>query len=77
MSSPAMPPVVATKHIASRSQQSSAKAMRTRSPLSQPISKPSEHQRVLRASTAMRPSCRRSSPPAWRWSSSPCTFMTR
>ena len=23
------------------------------------------------------PSCRRSSPPAWRWSRSPCTFMTR
>jgi len=29
--------------MASRSQQSSAKATRTRSPLSQPISKPSEH----------------------------------
>ena len=48
--------------MASRSQQSSAKATRTRSPLSQPISKPSEHQRRLRASTAMRPSCRRSTP---------------
>ena len=46
--------------MASRSQQSSAKATRTRSPLSQPISKPSEHQRRLRASTAMRPSCHRS-----------------
>jgi hypothetical protein len=32
-----------------RSQQSSAKATRTRSPLSQPISKPSEHQRRLRS----------------------------
>jgi hypothetical protein len=31
------------KLMASRSQQSSAKATRTRSPLSQPISKPSEH----------------------------------
>jgi hypothetical protein len=30
-------------------------ATRTRSPLSQPISKPSEHQRRLRSSTAMRP----------------------
>ncbi len=38
------------------SQQSSAKATRTRSPLSQPISRPSEHQRVLRISTATRPS---------------------
>src|SRR4051795_8507992 len=49
-SSPAMPLVVATKLMASRSQQSRAKATRTRSPLSQPISRPSEHQRVLRAS---------------------------
>src|SRR5215207_4133565 len=49
-----------------RWQESRAKATRTRSPLSQPISRLSEHQRVLRASTAMRPSCRRSSPPAWR-----------
>jgi hypothetical protein len=40
--------------MASRSQQSSAKATRTLSPLSQPISKPSEHQRRLRSSTAMR-----------------------
>src|SRR5262249_50686471 len=55
-SSPAMPPVVARKLMASRSQQSSANATRTRSPLSQPISKPSEHQRRLRSSTAMRPS---------------------
>jgi hypothetical protein len=39
----------------SRSQQSNAKATRTLSPLSQPISKPSEHQRRLRSSTAMRP----------------------
>jgi hypothetical protein len=31
-------------------------ATRTRSPLSQPISKPSEQQRRLRSSTAMRPS---------------------
>ena len=54
-SSPVMPLVVATKLMASRSQQSRAKATRTRSPLSQPISRPSEHQRVLRASTAMRP----------------------
>ena len=44
--------------------------------MSQPISRPSEHQRVLRASTAMRPSCRRSSAPAWRWSRS-STYMTR
>src|SRR5215470_14620583 len=51
-----MPPVVARKLMASRSQQSSANATRTRSPLSQPISKPSEHQRRLRSSTAMRPS---------------------
>src|SRR5499425_2781812 len=57
-----MPPVVARKLMASRSQQSSANATRTRSPLSQPISKPSEHQRRLRSSTAMRPSWRRSSP---------------
>jgi hypothetical protein len=28
--------------------------------------KPSEHQRRLRSSTAMRPSCRLSTPPAWR-----------
>jgi hypothetical protein len=32
------------------------------SPLSQPISRPSEHQRVLRVATAIRPSCRRSAP---------------
>src|SRR5262249_34416946 len=51
-SSPAMPPVVARKLMASRSLQSSANATRTRSPLSQPISKPSEHQRRLRSSTA-------------------------
>ena len=38
--------------MASRSQQSSANATRTRSPLSQPISKPSERQRRLRSSTA-------------------------
>src|SRR5262252_7256412 len=69
--SPAMPPVVARKLMASRSQQSSANATRTRSPLSQPISKPSEHQRRLRSSTAMRPSWRRSSPPTWRSSSRP------
>ena len=46
----------------SQSQQSSAKATRTLSPLSQPISKPSEHQRRLRSSTAMRPSCRHHRP---------------
>src|ERR1700722_19039847 len=63
--------------IASRSQQSSAKAIRTLSPLSQPISKPSEHQRRLRSSTAMRPSCRRSAPPAWRSSTRPWAFITR
>ena len=34
-----MPPVVATQEIASRSQQSRVKAMRTFSPLSQPISR--------------------------------------
>ncbi len=51
---------------------------RTFSPLSQPISNPSEHQRVLRVSTATRPSWRRSSAlPLWRWSSRPCTFITR
>lgn len=38
-----MPSVVATWAIASRSQQSRAKATRTFSLLSQPISKPSEH----------------------------------
>jgi hypothetical protein len=43
-SSPEMPAVVATKLIASRSQQSSAKATRTRSPFSAAISSPSEHQ---------------------------------
>ena len=57
-----MPPVVATQEIASRSQQSSVKAIRTFSPLSQPISNPSEHQRVSGRSTATRPSCRRSWP---------------
>jgi hypothetical protein len=36
-----------------------------------------EHQRRLRASTAMRPSCRRSTPPAWRSSNRPWTFITR
>lgn len=36
--------------------------MRTRSPFAQPISKPSEHQRVSDRSTATRPSCRRSAP---------------
>jgi hypothetical protein len=41
--SPPMPAVVARKLMASRSQQSSAKTTRTFSPLSQPISKPSEH----------------------------------
>jgi hypothetical protein len=46
MSLLSMLPVVATQEIASRSQQSRVKAIRTRSPLSQPISKPSEHQRV-------------------------------
>src|SRR5262249_60859875 len=46
-------------------------ATRTRSPLSQPISKPPEHQRRLRSSTAMRPSWRRSSPPTWRSRSRP------
>src|SRR5262249_7616633 len=51
-----MPPVVARKLMASRSQQSSANATRTRSPLSQPISKPSHHPTRLRSSTAMRPS---------------------
>ena len=35
-------------------------------------------QRVLRVATSTLPSCRRASaPPAWRWSKSPCTFMTR
>jgi hypothetical protein len=38
MSPRAMPPVVAAQEIASRSQQSRVKAMRTRSPFSQPIS---------------------------------------
>src|SRR5262249_3055040 len=57
-SSPLTPLVVARKLMASRSQQSSAKATRTRLPLSQPISKPSEHQRRLRSSTAMRPAWR-------------------
>src|SRR6266487_5283476 len=46
--------IVARKLMASRSQQSRAKATRTFSPLSQPISKPSEHQRRFRSSTAMR-----------------------
>lgn len=45
ISSLLMPSVVATWAMASRSQQSSAKATRTFSLLSQPISKPSEHQR--------------------------------
>src|SRR3954465_12954998 len=62
MSELSMPPVVATQEIASRSQQSSVKAMRPFSPLSQPISNPSEHHRVSERSTAIRPSCRRSSP---------------
>lgn len=43
--------------MASRSQQLSANATRTFSLLSQPISKPSEHQRRLDCSTATRPSC--------------------
>jgi hypothetical protein len=42
-----MPALVARKLAASPSLQSSAKATRTRSLLSQPISKPSEHQRRL------------------------------
>jgi hypothetical protein len=70
-------PVLARKLMASQSQQSSAKAIRTLSPLSQPISKPSEHQRRLRWWTAMRPSCRRSAPLAWRSSKRPWTFITR
>jgi hypothetical protein len=49
-------PVVAKKLMASRSQRSSAKATLTRSPLSQPISKPSEHQlRLRRRGTAADP----------------------
>ena len=48
-SSPLMSSVVATWLMASRSQQSSAKATRTFSPLSQPILKPSEHRRKIRA----------------------------
>jgi hypothetical protein len=40
-----MLPVVAAQEIASRSQQSIVNAMRTRLPLSQPISKLSEHPR--------------------------------
>jgi hypothetical protein len=68
-SSPAMPPVVARKILPSRSKQSNANATRIRLPLSQPISKPSEHQRRLRSSTAMRPAWRRSSRPTWRPSS--------
>ena len=60
-------PVTAVEH----------KGDRTLSPLSQPISKPSEHQRRLRSSTAMRPSWRRSTPPAWRSSSRPWTFITQ
>jgi len=40
-----MPPVVATQEIASQSQHSRVKAIRTRSPSSQPISNPSEHHR--------------------------------
>jgi hypothetical protein len=43
-----MPPAVATKLMASRSEQSNAKATQTLPPLSQPISKPSKHQRQLR-----------------------------
>jgi hypothetical protein len=49
-------PVVATKLMASRSQQSSAKAIRTRSPLSHATSKPSEHQRRFGSATEIRPS---------------------
>src|SRR5215470_4975184 len=72
------PPLVATQEIASRSQQSSVKAMRTFPPLSQPISNPSEHHRVSGRSTATRPSWQRSSLlPVWRSSSTPCAFMTR
>jgi len=70
--SPLMPPVVANQLMASRSQQSSANAMRTRSRLSQAISKPSEHQRRLLSFTAIRPSWLRVSTgrPLCRWSSS-------
>lgn len=57
--SPSMPAVEAAQLIASRSQQSSAKATRTRSALSQPTSKPSEHQRRLLCATAIVPSCAR------------------
>src|SRR5262249_54084090 len=74
-SSPLTPLVVARKLMASRSQQSSAKATRTRSPLSQPISKPSEHQRRLGASPAGRPSLPRSTPPAWGSSRKPGAFL--
>jgi hypothetical protein len=65
--SPVTPPVVATGLMTSRSQQSMTKAMRTRAPSSQATSKPSEHQRTLRVSTATLPSWRRSAPsPEWR-----------
>jgi hypothetical protein len=54
---------------------------RTRSSLSQPISNPSEHQRVLEQSIATRPSCR----PVFAFavmtfeqqSNRPCAFITR
>lgn len=51
----------------SRSQQSNAKATRTFWPLSQPLTKPSEHQRKFARSTVTPPSWRRSSwPPVCR-----------
>jgi hypothetical protein len=77
-SSPLIPSVVATCPSTSRSQQSRANATRTFSPLSQPISNPSEHQRRLDCSTATRPTCQRASaPPAWSYSSRPLALMIR
>src|SRR3954465_11974691 len=78
MSELSMPPVVATQEIASRSQQSRVKAMRTFSPLLQPISKPSEHHLRSERSTAMWPLCRRCSLLAvCRSNSRPLAFITR
>jgi hypothetical protein len=63
--------VVARKLMASRLQQSREVATRTPSPLSPAILKP----RFL--PSAMSPSCRRSTLPAWRSSKGPWTFITR
>jgi len=77
-SSPLIPAVVAAKAIACRSQQSRLKVTLTFSPLSQPISNPSEQYRWSDFCTATLPSCTRTGgDPVNRCNSSLCCLASR